>query len=337
MDAGVQYFMKLRILFFYLLVPIFCEAQNSEIPTDRQSIINGQDLFAANCSRCHVIGQQKIGPSLASVTDKRPISWLLRFIGNSQKVIQEGNPYAVHLFRSFQNKVMPRFPELSTEDKLEILAYIKDASIMKTYIKNKDTFKTESDQPLIAEALQRSTTEQDTEKDYYEITESAKIPQDQMAIDKGRMLFLDHCEVCHRITEKLICPALASVVERRPLPWLLEFIDSPRQVIENGDDYANFLLSNYSLVMPDFKFLSMEDKLAILAYIKEKSALPEFEAGINTEDLLEDDDIGEVAISDNLEANQIPDQPEIAPFVKVFFFGSVLLVALVFIIHKRYN
>ncbi len=97
-----------------------------EIPADAQSITEGQTLFSQHCTVCHGVGQQIIGPALASVHNRRPINWLVRFIQNSQHVIiDEEDEYAQHLYEQYNQQVMPNFEFLSRGEILNILAYIK--------------------------------------------------------------------------------------------------------------------------------------------------------------------------------------------------------------------
>ncbi len=104
-----------------------------EIPEDAQSITEGQTLFSQHCNVCHGVGQQIIGPALASVHNRRPIDWLVRFIQNSQHVIiDEEDEYAQHLYEQYNQQVMPNFEFLSRGEILNILAYIKVESSSNT-------------------------------------------------------------------------------------------------------------------------------------------------------------------------------------------------------------
>ncbi len=104
-----------------------------EIPDDAQSITEGQTLFSQHCNVCHGVGKQIIGPALASVHNRRPIDWLVRFIQNSQHVIiDEEDEYAQHLYNQYNQQVMPNFEFLSRGEILNILAYIKVESSANT-------------------------------------------------------------------------------------------------------------------------------------------------------------------------------------------------------------
>lgn len=100
---------------------------NGPLPTSEEAISQGQTLFKNNCVVCHQVHQQLVGPALANVTERRPIDWLIPFIINSQRVIQEGDSYAVELYEEFNKTVMPSF-DFSDEEVLSILAYINQES-----------------------------------------------------------------------------------------------------------------------------------------------------------------------------------------------------------------
>lgn len=104
------------------------DMNNKEIPSDVPTILKGKKAFNQHCSSCHTLCNQRIGPALASVTDRRPVSWLLAFVNSSQQVISSGDQYANFLFEKYNHTIMPDFTYLSEDDILTILAYIDDAS-----------------------------------------------------------------------------------------------------------------------------------------------------------------------------------------------------------------
>ena len=64
--------------------------------------------FNQRCAGCHTYGKGiRVGPDLKGVSERRPRSWLLRFIRSSQSVIQSGDPVATALFREFKRQRMP--------------------------------------------------------------------------------------------------------------------------------------------------------------------------------------------------------------------------------------
>lgn len=72
------------------------------------------------CSACHTIGKGKlVGPDLMGVTERREEAWLIRFIKNSQLVVQSGDPVAVQLFKEHNKIPMP--PNDLTDDQIKTL------------------------------------------------------------------------------------------------------------------------------------------------------------------------------------------------------------------------
>lgn len=85
---------------------------------------DGAQLFQP-CSACHKIGGGKlIGPDLQGVTQRRDKEWLLKFIRNSQEMVQAGDPIAVKLFEEHNKIPMPP-ANLSDEQILVVLDYIE--------------------------------------------------------------------------------------------------------------------------------------------------------------------------------------------------------------------
>ncbi len=152
-----QYTNRIRSLFFFLLIgsflwytPAFAQdaadstaaapaeassgggdsaggASADGIPTDDAVISQGESLFNNNCTVCHAINQQVVGPALKNVHERRDLPWLISFIKNSQKVIQSGDDYAVNLYNEYNKTVMPSFA-YSDEEITSIVAYIKAES-----------------------------------------------------------------------------------------------------------------------------------------------------------------------------------------------------------------
>jgi mono/diheme cytochrome c family protein len=83
----------------------------------------GDALFKNNCAQCHAVNEQVVGPALAGITKRRPVSWLIPWVKNSSKVVASGDEYGVALFNKYQKQQMPSFA-LSDKDITAIIAYI---------------------------------------------------------------------------------------------------------------------------------------------------------------------------------------------------------------------
>ncbi|MDQ2794940.1 MAG: cytochrome c [Bacteroidota bacterium] len=89
-------------------------------------IVAGDALFKGNCAQCHAVNEQVVGPALAGITKRRPMSWILPWVKNSSKVVASGDDYAVALFTKFNKLQMPSFA-LSDKEIKAIVAYINSA------------------------------------------------------------------------------------------------------------------------------------------------------------------------------------------------------------------
>lgn len=134
-----RFFMRFIILAIILsILPIFPHTAKAQergmsdtlrLPGSVEAITSGKALFNNHCGICHAVTHEIVGPSLASVPQKRPLTWLVQFIRNSQQVIREGDEYSVELYHNYNRLIMPPFEFLSDSQILSILAYIQDASI----------------------------------------------------------------------------------------------------------------------------------------------------------------------------------------------------------------
>jgi len=278
----------LVFVIFLLSLAISSSAQTiKKLPyLQNASIEKGEALFIANCNKCHEVCNQNLGPALSDVMYKRPINWLVKFIQNSQEVIGSGDPYATHLYESYNAMVMPNYPDLTRDDIINIMAYID----MAAEPSRKDTIIgiTTEVSGLINKAADNYDSKQPGEVDYYKNTDEYALMMTQESIKRGKGLFNAQCEQCHAICETKIGPALASISQRRPLPWLMDFIANPTEMVKTGDDYVSFLVTNYSFIMPNFDYLSDTDKLDILAYIRSESSAGSLTTGVNSQMLSED-------------------------------------------------
>ncbi len=95
-----------------------------EIPTDEAVIASGEGIFKANCTQCHKVHQEVIGPALESIYERRSIEWLNAWIKNSQKLIASGDEDAVALYEEYNKTQMPAYP-FSDDEIMSLLSYIK--------------------------------------------------------------------------------------------------------------------------------------------------------------------------------------------------------------------
>lgn len=97
---------------------------SSATPEELQAIVAGDALFKNNCAQCHAVNDVVVGPALAGLHKRRPVSWLIPWIKNSSKVVASGDEYAVKIFNQYQKQQMPSFA-LSNQEIRQILAYLE--------------------------------------------------------------------------------------------------------------------------------------------------------------------------------------------------------------------
>lgn len=85
--------------------------------------VAGKALFNSNCAACHKLDDKMTGPALRGVADRHAKEWIYKWVHNSSEVIKSGDAAAVKLFEENNKAVMTAFPQLSTGDIDNILAY----------------------------------------------------------------------------------------------------------------------------------------------------------------------------------------------------------------------
>lgn len=90
---------------------------------------NGEKLFKANCTACHALDKQVVGPPLKGVVERVKTEggvdkdWLHKWIKNNKELRASGDKYANEIFEKFNKTEMQVFPNLTDKDIDDILAY----------------------------------------------------------------------------------------------------------------------------------------------------------------------------------------------------------------------
>ena len=90
---------------------------------------NGEKLFKADCSACHALDKQLVGPALGGVVDRLKkeqnldTDWLHKWIKDNKALRASGDKYANEVFNKFNKTEMLQFPNLSDQDINDILEY----------------------------------------------------------------------------------------------------------------------------------------------------------------------------------------------------------------------
>lgn len=88
--------------------------------------VQGKALFNSNCAACHKLDAKSTGPALRDVAAKFEREWLYKWIHNSSELIKSGDAQAIKLFEENGKVTMNAFPQLSTGDIDDILAYTSE-------------------------------------------------------------------------------------------------------------------------------------------------------------------------------------------------------------------
>jgi mono/diheme cytochrome c family protein len=90
-------------------------------------ISKGEALFKANCTTCHKVESQLVGPALGPVvTSETDDKWLIKWVQNNTALIAAKDPKALKIYNQFNQQNMSVFGQLSDGDVTNILAYIRD-------------------------------------------------------------------------------------------------------------------------------------------------------------------------------------------------------------------
>lgn len=118
-----------------------------------QDAVAGKAVFEGNCAVCHSIEADVVGPALKDAHKRRGDEWLVKFIQNSQLLVQAGDKDAVAIFEKFNKMPMPAFgSSFSDEDIANVIAYIKAESDKPAEAVAETTAAPAADTPTGAEA-----------------------------------------------------------------------------------------------------------------------------------------------------------------------------------------
>ncbi|WP_306353413.1 c-type cytochrome [Flavobacterium sp. '19STA2R22 D10 B1'] len=100
--------------------------------------VKGKALFNSNCAACHKLDAKSTGPALRGVAAKHDREWLYKWVHNSSEMIKSGDAQAVKIFEENGKVAMTAFPQLSTEDIDNILAYTSEVKAEKPKLPGTD-------------------------------------------------------------------------------------------------------------------------------------------------------------------------------------------------------
>jgi mono/diheme cytochrome c family protein len=86
----------------------------------------GEALFKANCTACHKIEVQVVGPALGpTITDEKDDKFLVKWIQNNQALMASGDQKAKGVYNKYNQAAMTVFTQLSEADVMNIITYAR--------------------------------------------------------------------------------------------------------------------------------------------------------------------------------------------------------------------
>ena len=88
----------------------------------------GETLFKTNCSACHALDKQMVGPALGGVVDRLKkdqnlgVDWFQKWIKDNKALRASGDKYANEVYAKFKVD-MTQFPSFTDQDVADILEY----------------------------------------------------------------------------------------------------------------------------------------------------------------------------------------------------------------------
>lgn len=128
---------KAALFLFFFQITTFSFAKNKERSSilDSVSIAKGQILFTQNCTSCHQIRTDGIGPRLSGITSVTSPAWVKKFIKNSQDVIAAGDERATQVFLKYKKAIMPSYSHLQETELDAIVDYLATTKPIKNNFK----------------------------------------------------------------------------------------------------------------------------------------------------------------------------------------------------------
>jgi cytochrome c551/c552 len=94
---------------------------------------------------------------------------------------------------------------------------------------------------------------------------------DQKMADEGKAIFSLKCTACHKISKRLIGPALVGITTRRTPEWIMNQILNPEEMVAK-DPIAKKLLAEYIAPMANQNLTEAEAR-KVLEYFRTKTSL----------------------------------------------------------------
>ncbi len=118
-----DFFKKTARILTFAVISVFSLSNSANAAMD---MANGEKIFKANCTSCHILGGVLVGPNLVGVKDrwKGParMKMLHSFVKNSQTVIKSGDGYAMGLYAKYNAVMSPQ--ALNDKEIDDVIEYV---------------------------------------------------------------------------------------------------------------------------------------------------------------------------------------------------------------------
>lgn len=91
-------------------------------------------------------------------------------------------------------------------------------------------------------------------------------PLDSALAAQGQAIFRTKCQVCHKLNERLVGPALQGVTQRRTPEYIMNMILNPAEMVQRHPD-ARALLAQHLTIMTN-QNVGLQDARALLEYLR---------------------------------------------------------------------
>ncbi len=88
-------------------------------------------------------------------------------------------------------------------------------------------------------------------------------------IAEGEQIFKNNCSTCHAVTDEVVVgPGLKGILQRRPIDWIIKWVNNPQAVIASGDKYAVDLYNKMNKAqMTAYPGYSAAQITSVIAYV----------------------------------------------------------------------
>lgn len=108
------------------------EVQNTSVEQKYDSsYVNGRLIYATACIQCHELNSVLVGPALATVSQRRSLDWIKKWIKSPDSMIHSKDSIALILYNQYQ-QFMPEHYYLSDKDIEDIVYFLDEQAKNKT-------------------------------------------------------------------------------------------------------------------------------------------------------------------------------------------------------------